>query len=340
MAQINDQAPELPSTVSEPVRNLVYSCISKSPAERPASAAHLARAAQALRRGDVAGATAAVPGVGGTGAMLGLGTAGATQATRVLSSVGDGATGNVATRPTETKTRSPWTWPLIALIGILLVVLIGTVIALVISPDEKEPVDTTTRSSQTTRTTPPPTTASNTVAVLAEDFAGKNREQAQALLDELGLNLNALDGDVAPEPTQQGLVQRVNPTGPAIQKGTTIDVYFYRDIPPPSKPATPSAPANFEFTDGTGTYTVSWPTYQGCAGTNRTAYRATVSGASIEGYTSGGYIPPNVHEVEVRPTGPGTVTFSYLAECSSGKPSPASDAASTTVTEAPPEEGE
>src|SRR5690554_1555038 len=137
MAQINDQAPELPSTVSEPVRNLVYSCIPKSPAERPASAAHLARAAQALRRGDVAGATAAVPGVGGTGAMLGLGTAGATQATRVLSSVGDGATGNVATRPTETKTRSPWTWPLIALIGILLVVLIGTVIALVISPDEK-----------------------------------------------------------------------------------------------------------------------------------------------------------------------------------------------------------
>jgi len=340
MAQINDQAPELPSTVSEPVRNLVYSCISKSPAERPASAAHLARAAQALRRGDVAGATAAVPGVGGTGAMLGLGTAGATQATRVLSSVGDGATGNVATRPTETKTRSPWTWPLIALIGILLVVLIGTVIALVISPDDKEPVDTTTRSSQTTRTTPPPTTASNTVAVLAEDFAGKNREQAQALLDELGLNLNALDGDVAPEPTQQGLVQRVNPTGPAIQKGTTIDVYFYRDIPPPSKPATPSAPASFEFTDGTGTYTVSWPTYQGCAGTNRTAYRATVSGASIEGYTSGGYIPPDVHQVEVRPTGPGTVTFSYLAECSSGKASPASDAASTTVTEAPPEEGE
>src|SRR5690554_3039500 len=339
MAQINDQAPELPSSISDPVRNLVYSCISKSPAERPASAAHLARAAQALRRGDVAGATAAVPGIGGSGAMLGLGTAGGTQATRVLSSVSDGATGSVATKPTETKTRSPWTWPLIALIGILLVVLIGTVIALVVSPDdETEPIETT--RTQTTRSTPPPTTESNTVAVLAEDFAGKNRDQAQALLDELGLNLNALDGDVAPEPTQQGLVQRVNPTGPAIQKGTTIDVYFYRDIPPPSKPATPSAPASFEFTDGTGTYTVSWPTYQGCAGTNRTAYRATVSGASIEGYTSGGYIPPDVHQVEVRPTGPGTVTFSYLAECSSGKASPASDAASTTVTEAPPEEGE
>src|SRR5690606_41044410 len=99
MAQINDQAPELPSTVSEPVRNLVYSCISKSPAERPASAAHLARAAQALRRGDVAGATVAVPGVGGTGAMAGFPTAD-TQATRVLNTAapGMGATGSVPTR--------------------------------------------------------------------------------------------------------------------------------------------------------------------------------------------------------------------------------------------------
>ena len=61
MAQINDAPPELPVTVSEMVRNLVYSCIAKRPEDRPASAAHLARAAQALRRNDVAGAIAAVP---------------------------------------------------------------------------------------------------------------------------------------------------------------------------------------------------------------------------------------------------------------------------------------
>src|SRR5690554_2790246 len=199
MAQINDQAPELPSTVSEPVRNLVYSCISKSPAERPASAAHLARAAQALRRGDVAGASAAVPAVGGTGALLGLGAAAAgdTQATRVLSSVSDGATGSVETKPTESKTRSPWTWPLIALIGILLVVLIGTVIALVVSPDEEAPPPTNTSSETTTRTptTEPPST---TVAVNEDDFVGLNREQAEALLQELELNMNAVNGDVAP----------------------------------------------------------------------------------------------------------------------------------------------
>ena len=52
-----------------PCASSVYSCIAKKPADRPASAAALAHAARALRRGDVAAATAAVPalGVGGNG---------------------------------------------------------------------------------------------------------------------------------------------------------------------------------------------------------------------------------------------------------------------------------
>jgi serine/threonine-protein kinase len=217
-----------------------------------------------------------------------------------------------------------------------LVVLIGTIIALVVSPDDDPtPRETTTRTQTTT--TPPPTTASNTVAVVAEDFVGLNREQAQALLDELQLNMNALDGDTATDPNNQGLVQRINPTGPAIPKGTTIDVYFWTEIPPPSKPATASVPATFEFTDGTTTFTASWPIYEGCPpGTSRTAYRATVTGATMEGFTNGGFIPPNVQQLQVRPTGPGTVTFSYLAECS-GTASPASDPATTAITEETPD---
>src|SRR5690606_4332554 len=63
MAQINETPPDLPVTISEPVRNLVYACIAKKPADRPQTAAHLARAAQALRRGDISGAVAAVPGL-------------------------------------------------------------------------------------------------------------------------------------------------------------------------------------------------------------------------------------------------------------------------------------
>ncbi len=61
MAQINDAPPPLPETIAEPVRNLVMSSIAKKPSDRPDSAANLARAAQALRRGDVQSAGAAVP---------------------------------------------------------------------------------------------------------------------------------------------------------------------------------------------------------------------------------------------------------------------------------------
>ena len=64
MAQINEQPPDLPATVSEPVRRLVMSCISKKPGERPATASALAQAARALRRGDVGAATVAVPAIG------------------------------------------------------------------------------------------------------------------------------------------------------------------------------------------------------------------------------------------------------------------------------------
>ena len=60
MAQINDAPPPLPATIAEPVRNFVMSMIAKKPEDRPATASAVARAATALRRGDVAGAAARV----------------------------------------------------------------------------------------------------------------------------------------------------------------------------------------------------------------------------------------------------------------------------------------
>ena len=58
MAQINEQAPPLPATVAQPVQNFVAAMIAKKPEERPGSAATVARAATALRRGDLAAAEA------------------------------------------------------------------------------------------------------------------------------------------------------------------------------------------------------------------------------------------------------------------------------------------
>lgn len=51
MAQIKETPPELPSSIPEPVRRLVMSCMAKKPEGRPASAHDLAQAALALVRG-------------------------------------------------------------------------------------------------------------------------------------------------------------------------------------------------------------------------------------------------------------------------------------------------
>ena len=114
MAQINEAPPELPVTVAEPVRNLVYACIAKKPEDRPTSAANLSRAAQALRRGDIAAATAAVPEPRRRRSRLhpAAHPAGSTTATRVLAP-GEGGFGS-AGRPLPSRpsaaTRGPGRW--------------------------------------------------------------------------------------------------------------------------------------------------------------------------------------------------------------------------------------
>lgn len=74
MAHINDTPPSLPVTVPEPVRNLVLAAIAKDPKDRPESAEAFARAARALRDGQVDRAAQAVPAVLGAGAAAALST--------------------------------------------------------------------------------------------------------------------------------------------------------------------------------------------------------------------------------------------------------------------------
>ena len=73
LAQVNDTPPPLPESIPAPVRALIMSMLAKDPADRPADAEALARAVAAIRRGDIAAAEQAVPGMllfgsGGTAA--------------------------------------------------------------------------------------------------------------------------------------------------------------------------------------------------------------------------------------------------------------------------------
>lgn len=328
MAQINETPPDLPVTVSEPVRNLVYACIAKNPADRPQSAAHLARAAQALRRGDVQGAAAAVPAVlGAAGAtaatMLMPAAAGATAATTVLPSASAGAAGISDEQAVEEegapKKRSPWTWPLIVLIAILAIVLIGTLIALALNQgNENPPASTTGRPTSTsappTTQTPPPTSeAPQTIQVDRNAYIGMNVDEAAAQIEALGLPVVREAGGAATEPGLANTVSEVNPSGP-VQPGTTITLTYLTD------PVAPSAPTSSPTTDtnpvepDVGQVTVNW-TAQSCpAGQTLSGYEVAVTGdASVPNNPVFG---PGTTSAQVNvnntPGGSFDVTFRYF----------------------------
>jgi serine/threonine protein kinase len=317
MAQINETPPELPATIAEPVRNLVYSSIAKSPADRPASAAHLARAAQALRRGDVAAAATSVPGIIGTGSLAsaaGANYGNPTTATRVLPAT----TGGTATSPTPTKRRNPWTWPLIALVALLAVVLVGTIITLLYTPSPKptgSPSGTTAPPSQTPSPTP------SLVALKDSDILGLTKAAAQAKLQSLNLVMAATDGDPAPTSSQVGTAESVQPVG-NLPPGSTVNVVFYTAVANPPAPAAPTTADSAPYHAG-DTVTVQWVDYTGCpSGQNLSGYNVTVvNGVASE---SNPLLPANTQE-DITMGSTGTTSVSYTAICGTGSSSIQSD---------------
>ncbi len=316
MAQINEKPPELPVTVSEPVRNLVYSCLAKNPMERPASAAHLARAAQSLRRGDVAAAAAAVPGILGHGSLAATAGPNYGQAEPTLLLPTNGP---VSTRalPIESKKRNPWTWPLVALISVLAVVLIATLILLLANPDRGG--STSTGSAPTTpppaSLTPTPVPTSTMVAVVEADYLTLTKDQVRDKLTVLGLRLDARDGIVATNADAAGTAYRVNPTG-NVQKGALIAVSFYTP-----KPVTPVPPKPAAVTYPPGPYLagatvpVSWNTYTGCPADHAfSGYSFAVTNGTIAGGSPS--VGPTVTTVNIKlATTPNDNVVTYTAIC-------------------------
>jgi len=315
MAQINEQPPPLPDTVSEPVRNLVISCLAKNPAERPASAAHLARAAIALRRGDVAAAAASVPavmtGLTPTAATMLMPGAGNDQTTQLMPAAGgvsqpgtraEAAAAAAAADSKKKKKRSPWTWPLVALISILGLVLVGTLVTLFMQPTatpEPEPTQTSQAPTPPKPTpTPTPTPSSTMVELDQNDFLGLTSSEARDKLSGLGLSANVVADKAAPAEDQADKVYGINPTG-RVAEGTEITVRVYSEFVPalPDAPsgtptATPStvAPA--------GTVTVTWPGQTCPAGQDLSGYELLAEGDGVS---------------SPAPTGPDTTTATVTA---------------------------
>jgi serine/threonine protein kinase len=343
MAQINETPPELPVTISEPVRNLVYACIAKNPADRPASAAHLARAAQALRRGDVSAAAVAVPGILGAGSLAA--TAGANYGqnaatTRLLTAEEQhSATTTTPVPAEEEEKRNPWMWPLIAIVSVLAVILVVVIVMLLANPADEDPKPTNPATSSTPSNTPTPSSTPSQTPTVApivineDEFIGLTEAQAKQKISGLGLTMETRVGDAAATNGDVGKAYAVSPKGP-VSKDQLIAVTFYgpvAEVPTPPQPSAVAPP--------TGTLivgqpvTVSWTTYAGCpSGHPLTGYTFTVGGPGTP--QTPNPLGASATSLGIDLTGPGTVTVSYIVQCSDLQ-SPASANTSFTVAAAP-----
>ncbi|MFF7682498.1 serine/threonine protein kinase [Microbacterium sp. NPDC007973] len=338
MAQINEQPAPLPPTVAVPVQNLVMAMIAKKPEDRPASSAAVSRAAAALRRGDLAAAAAAVPAIAAGAASVDdatqLLTSGQTSATtRLLPAAGAAAAG-VAPVLTEEHTeedaapqkkkRSPWTWPLVALIVLLALVLGGTLFTLLANQGEPDAAPTSSAPSSAAPSTPAspsntptPTQSAQLVDVDALDLIGKTCDEARSILGEANLGATCATGTAAESADQIGLVYIVDPTG-RNPEGTNITVTVYGEETPLQQPGTPTLPGA-SVTAGSDIQ-VSWQQYSCPAGTGSvTSYNFTATNGTFDtnGQSTASFSPDERNaQLKVSNSAGQSLRVTYTVSCS------------------------
>ncbi|WP_167143997.1 protein kinase domain-containing protein [Canibacter zhoujuaniae] len=375
MAQINDTPPDLPAEVPVAVRNLVYSCLAKKAADRPGTCAKLARAATALHRGDVNAAAAVVPQVLGAaaadtandaattvmpaqtsaqtqllqppagndattvalprtsaaaGAPLGA-AAGMTSAAPAAASVNGAA--NQA-EPQEKK-KSPWRWPLIALLVFLLLIGGGTLWAVTNANQNSKPEPAPTAPKKPEKKTEE---EKDSAAITGADYVGQTCEAALAALQAKGFtNIVCEEGSPVVD-AEAGTVLSVSPTGqdvPLTQAITLTVGARYADTPNPSGVATVTSGTTVRVGD---TYTVSWPDQRALCqtGLSLTGYRILVEGNSSVVKEPGAQVSATLRADNT----PGTSRVAFAAVCGrdgvSERQSPWSEFANINIQEAAP----
>lgn len=281
MAQINEQPPPLPPTVPIPVQNLVMAMIAKKPADRPSSSATVARAAQALRRGDLNSAAIAVPAIASGGVATDdatrlLTASGDDGATRILPTTAQLPTGSDGEEDRPKKKRSPWTWPLIALIALLAIVLGATVYGLM---NEGDPTPVESTSSEPAPTpepsTPSPSPEPSRVNIDSLGLLNLTCDEATAVLAENGFTSpNCTAGNAASSDEEVGRIYKVEPLG-NVEIDNTITLTYYSDRTPLTAPSdTPMINGNPSEVEAGSTVTITWGAGFTCP-----------SGTAIDGYT-------------------------------------------------------
>ena len=144
----------------------------------------------------------------------------------------------------------PWAWILLGLLAVAGVV----AVILLAGADEEQPDPPATQNSQPTTqpteqdpTTPeqqessPPPTEDNTVEVDESDYVGRDVDDVEAELQDLGLNVRRDEQD-NPGDEEEDSVEGVDPSG-TLEEGDTVTVAYWGP-PPPLVPTTPPGQEN------------------------------------------------------------------------------------------------
>ncbi|TDN44332.1 serine/threonine-protein kinase [Curtobacterium flaccumfaciens] len=339
MAHINEQPPALPGDIPEPVAALVMSCIAKKPADRPATAANLARAAQALRRGDVAAATVAVPAIaaGGTVAFNPPQGQGNDAATALIGTTQAGAvTGGPGTpgspldgEDEEPKKRRAWIW---WLVGVIALLVIGGVVAAIALNGNGQPQGSGSASSSSTpkptrsaTQTPSATPTQARVLVNAADYVGLSVTDAQTKLQQANLTSRVEDGDPAPSADKANTVQSISPTG-SLPVGSLVVIQQYTAQPTVNQPN--SASPGDVSADGQVTF--SWAAATCPTGYTVASYAYTITGGKDTSSQTSGTLDADHRSVTVQIDAVGkAASLSYTVTCGNLPASAASEGATS-----------
>ncbi|MBO1901294.1 serine/threonine protein kinase [Leucobacter weissii] len=321
MAQINDTPPALPADIPGPVQRLVLACLEKDPQDRPASAAKLAQAAAALHRGDVRLATSYVPQIGAgedTTRVMPATTAGtaATTALPRTTALPEPVVEPEEEVEEEGKKRSRWTWPLVTLIALLLVIGVGTAIALLGGGGGDE-TPTTSPSNTRTSTTPPTTSQPTSGAVNLSDLEGLDWEVAQQKLRDDGFtNVVGQEGSPADD-DQVGKVYEVDPTGSNVPFDRMITLTYYTaygEVSRPNKPRSTSTSV-----ESGGQLNVSWDVASCPAPLTVQAYDLIYDSGVADGPGSTQSTNVNITADTIEPGGSnGQIAVRYTVTCGNG----------------------
>lgn len=158
----------------------------------------------------------------------------------------------------DRRGRSPWTWPLVALIVLVLFALVGFFLtqqgifnpantvtnsasssppASSASPSKTSASATPTPSRTTDAPTPTPTPT--TVDIISAAYLGKDYRQVQGTLETMGLSVRVIPQQST---SAAGTVLQVNPTG-TVPKGAEVTVTYAVPVPTSSPTTPPSSPA-------------------------------------------------------------------------------------------------